>query len=169
MSPLNVEPHAIRAICNHFAGKSKYALDFEFARAIEHKLSGAEVRYGYAPGDDERELPHSWIRMDNKDYDVQLIAQRIRAVRSGAAVPPDRVLSAKYNRLGEPDSSQVDMQSSGMAQWFLPSCAACRGKKRAHTLCGGCVHAQKGDRLERRAKDWEAVKNTPLRFFAGGL
>ena len=162
MSPPTGETHSIRAICNHFAGKPKCALDFEFARGLERKLPGAAVVYGYAAGDDESELPHTWIRMGNKDYDVQLIAQRIRAVRSGFEVPPDRVLSAKWNRAGELDSSYADMQSSELADWFLPSCAACRGKKRCHTLGGGCTYSRKAEYLERRATAWESIKNVPL-------
>ena len=167
MSPSNVETRAIRAICHHFAGKPKYELGLDFARDIERKLPGAAVVYGYAAGDDERELPHSWIRMGNKDYDVQLIAQRIRAVRSGFDVPLDRVLSAKWNRAGELDSSYADMHPSELVDWLLPSCAACCGKNRAHTLDSGCTAPRKAEHLERRSREWQAIKNRPLMWFKG--
>ena len=165
MSPSNVEAHTIRAVCNHFADKPKYELDYEFAREILLKLPDAKAVYGYATGEDEHDVPHSWIRVGDRDYDVQLIAQRLRAYKLGFSAPPDRVLTAKWNNAGELDDSYADMNSSELVDWFLPSCAACRRKKRAHTLDGGCTYARKAEYLERRVRDWESIKNVPLMFF----
>ena len=168
MSPLCVEMHTIRVICNHFADRPKFELDCsDFVRVIQIKLPGAAVMHGYAVGEEEHGLPHSWIRVGNKDYDVQLIAQRLRALKFGFDMPPDRVLAAKWNNDGERDNSYVDMHSAELVDWFLPSCAACRGEKRAHTLDGGCIAPRKAEHIERRAKDWQDIKDRPLMYFKG--
>jgi hypothetical protein len=167
MSPLNAEVSTVRAICNRFADGSKCCIDdFNFPRRLQIELPGSVVVYGYEVDKvDVSVLPHSWIRVGGRDYDVQLITQRLRAFKRGLSAPPDRVLYPRWNDSGELDDSYVDMHSSGIADWFLPSCAACRGKKRGHTLGRGCTYSRKAEYLERRVAAWESIHNTPLKCF----
>jgi hypothetical protein len=165
MSHSNADAIAIRALCNHYADRPMLCIDsYEFAEGIHRKLPGSVVAYGYAAGEERGNYPHSWIRVGKKDYDVQLITQRLRAFKSGFAVSPDRVLAAEWDHVIEHPNSYAEMLSSDVADWFLPSCAACRGKKRGHTLGGGCTYSRKAEYIERRAAAWESIKNVPLMF-----
>ena len=167
MPRVNVENRTVVAICYHFAHMPAFALDSSsLALAVRSKLPEAEIIHGNAVSEDKSE-PCSWVRVGGKDYDVQLIAQRRRILKLGGAWPPDRVLAAECISDGECDNSCVDRYSLELENWRLPSCAACCGKKRAHTLDDGCIAPRKAEHIERRPKDWQDIKNRPLMFFKG--
>ena len=139
MPPLNVATHTVHAICRHFAHKRDFDLDCSsLALAVQSKLPGAEIIHGTAACCGESPEPCSWIRAGGRDYDVQRIAQRRRSnVASVLALDMPllgtRVLEAHENQTNEiPDTPRGHIGE--LEGWSLPSCAACCGKNRAHTL-----------------------------------
>jgi len=165
MPHLNVETRTVHAICRHFAHKREFDLDCSnLALAVQSKLPGAVTIHGTAACEGESPESCVWIRAGGKDYDVQRIAQRRRSncasVLSRYPTPLEepldptllgwRTLEAHKNQThaipDEPCGHIGELEG-----WSLPSCAACCGKCRAHTLDSNCVSPWKADTLEIRA------------------
>ena len=168
--PLNVETRTVTAICHHFAHKRDFALDSSsLAQAVRSKLPGAEIVHGTAACVGECPEPCSWIRAGGRDYDVQRIAQRRRSnvasvLSLDMPMPEGRRLHPSEDQTHEfpdtPRGHMVDLEG-----WSLPSCAACCGKNRAHTLDSNCVSPWKAETLQlkdMRARhhlyEWTAFK-----------
>jgi hypothetical protein len=175
MPPLNVETRTVTAICHHFAHKRDFALDSSsLAQAVRSKLPGAEIIHGTATDSDGPE-PCCWIRAKGRDYDVQRIAQQRRSgcawVLSRYPTPLEKELESA--RLGNRSLCEGEAQeeedapryAEDLEGWVLPSCCACCGKCRAHTLDSGCVSPWKAETLEIKAMtarhhlhQWTALK-----------
>jgi hypothetical protein len=155
MPRLNVATHTVHAICRHFAHKPDFDLDCShLALAVQSKLPGAEIIHGTAACTGESPEPCSWIRAGGRDYDVQRIAQQRRfgvafALTLDLPMLGDRLLQPSEDQTHEfPDTPRghtVDLEG-----WSLPSCAACCGKCRAHTLDSNCVSPWKAETLRLR-------------------
>ena len=156
MPPLNVATHTVHAICRHFAHKPDFDLNCShLALAVQSKLPGAEIIHGTAACCGESPEPCSWIRAGGRDYDVQRIAQQRRSnVASVLSLDMPllgwrRLLACEDQTHEFPDTPRghtVDLEG-----WSLPSCAACCGKCRAHTLDSNCVSPWKAETLEIKA------------------
>jgi hypothetical protein len=172
--PLNVETRTVTAICHHFAHKRDFALDSSsLAQAVRSKLPGAEIIHGTAT-DSEGPEPCCWIRAKGRDYDVQRIAQQRRsccaAVLSRYPTPLEKELESA--RLGNRSLCEGEAQeeedapryAEDLEGWVLPSCCACCGKCRAHTLDSGCVSPWKAEHLSSRAGRELYKRNTWTAF-----
>jgi hypothetical protein len=145
MPRVNVGNRTVHAICLHFAEQPKFELDgLCIATAVKSKLPEAEVVHGTMEGTDGT-VPYTWVCLDGRDYDVQFFAQRHRSrlahcLKCICPWPVEGVLTRIEH------SGHVQE----MEEWTLPSCAACCGKTKAHTLDEGCVSPRKdGLRLRR--------------------
>jgi len=149
MPKVNVPNRAVNAICHHFAHQPDWPLDSEgLARGIKSKIPEAEIVRGYAVAP-SGVAPCSWIRIGEREYDVQRMAQMRRSVVSHAlkcqcAWPEERQLVMDL---------QAERFVAALEDWSLPSCAACCGMSKAHTLGEGCVSPWKAEHLERRLRE----------------
>ena len=140
---------------------------------MQSKLPGAEIIHGTAACTGESPEPCCWIRAGGRDYDVQRIAQQRRSgcawVLSRYPTPLEkeldstllgkRILEAHENQTHEiPDTPCGHIGE--LEGWSLPSCAACCGRHKGHTLDSGCVSPWKADALQTRALKEHHRNNT---------
>jgi hypothetical protein len=156
MPRVNVEHRTVLALCYHFGHSPAFALDSScLARAVRGKLPEAEIIRGTAASED-KSVPCSWVRVGGRDYDVQLIAQRRRAqvshcLKCDGTWPTDRVLAAgEGGGEGRGEDSDPDEHTKELENWTLPTCAACCGQNKAHTLDAGCASPWKAEHLSGR-------------------
>ena len=174
MPTLNVATHTVHAICRHFAHKREFDLDCShLALAVQSQLPGAKIIHGTAACCGERPEPCSWIRAGGKDYDVQRIAQQRRCncgpIQGYRPTQLEKelegtVLGKRFLREREDQTHEFPDTPRGhtgdLEGWSLPSCAACCGRHKGHTLDSGCVSPWKADALQTRALKEHHRNNT---------
>ena len=150
MPKVNVPNRTVHAICHYFAHKPDWPLDSEgLARAVKSKVPEAEIVRGYTITPSGVVAPCSWVQIGGREYDVQRMAQTRRSnvahsLKCDCAWPEERRLVA---------DTQAERFASALDGWSLPSCAACCGMTKAHTLDEGCVSPWKADLLDRRIRE----------------
>ena len=155
MAPqINVPLRTVHAVCMHFAHLPEYPLDSEaLARAVQSKLPEAEILRGF--GRSASGVTRcSWVRVGDKDYDVERLARLRRWQVAGALKCEEQPYPEERELLTEPSlaESAADHLAS-LKSWTLPSCPACCGMHRRHTLDDGCVTPWKTQLLETRTSD----------------
>lgn len=131
------------AICWHFAHEYEYDLDDEqLAVAIQSKIPESQVVRGSAMYESGGQQQCTWLRLGARDYDVCCIAQRRRSQlklnspwMETRHLVEDHVLDdAAVEGLRENAHRYID----ALRDWVCPTCPACCGQNRAHTLDAGC-------------------------------
>ena len=165
MPQKDVSTHTIHAICRYFAERPRFALDCgSLSCAVQSQLPAAEVVSGTSVSEGVSE-PCTWIKVGEREFDVQFIAKRRRAMvahtlKCDDAWLADRVLVADGPAV-DSGPADLEMYTQALENWVLPSCAACCGKSRAHTLDKGCISLWKAELLAGRGAS-RAVNRAPV-------
>ena len=167
MPQKDVSAHTIHALCRYFAERPRFALDCgSFSWAVQSQLPTAEVMSGTSVSEGVSELC-TWIKVGERVFDVQSIAKRRRAVvahtlKCDDAWLADRVLVAgTESEVDNSEPGDLEKYIQALENWVLPSCAACCGKSRAHTLDNGCISLWKAELLAGRGAS-RAVNRAPV-------
>ena len=160
MPALDVEAHSVYALCAHFAHKPEFDLNSSsLARAVQSVLPGTTVVHGSSRVLGGEPEPCSWLRTAKREYDVQLMARRRRAnvghaLKCDPTRPCDRILTEEEGSREEgveEEEGDVRDYTQELVDWVCPTCAACCGKNRAHTINVGCVSPWKAEKIKIRA------------------
>ncbi len=168
--------HAVHALCRYFAERPRFALDcVSLSWAIQSQLPTAEVVSGTSVSEGVSE-PCTWLKVGERAFDVQSIAKRRRStvahtLKCDGAWLADRVLVTGGSGV-DSEPGDLEMYIQALEAWVLPSCAACCGKCRAHTLDKDCSSLWKAEllaiRMPSRAPVNRALVHDPMVDYIAG-
>jgi len=163
-------PHRnINAICWRFAHELDVdLLDTHLAMAVRSNMPEVTVVRGRAVYDTGKQEPCTWVRLGARDYDVHLIAQRRRcALGCSLSWVGNRQLTVEYVLEGEAFEEAQGAASEhieALKGWVCPTCPACCGQRRAHTLDAGCPCPWE----EKLQDHWERAPSQPYAAYMEG-
>ena len=154
--------HALHALVDYYAVcRADWPLsDVLLCAAAWYHIPSAEVVSGVALSrSDGIGYPYRWISLDGLDYDVLKMAQDRRFACHGCIAPgPDHELvdcSGSYEAFstGFEDVEVFKKALRDIADYKLPTCPACRGRRRAHAFDQTCQSPWKVFGLATRLSD----------------